>query len=389
MQRIDTATRAQNLFGAGKDGFTEGAIGPPRVAATAMSAAWHNAVQEEIARVIEAYASELNPADNSQLVRVLRGFVEANWTEATPTGAALIPFDVYAACSLGPNGGAVIGGTNGYVQVSDDGSGSSWTTVPQQLADPVSGHPDITGLAYNVAGNMLVAVGKASGGSGKAALWWSNDKGITWVQNFYDVPEDINAIIYNAAFGWIAVGNDGLCIKAADPTGAWTSMGNISLGANLHALAYNAVTGTLLATADGAPAQVLTSVDNGVTWAPTPIPGAYDTLYAACAYGPLFLVAGSGGQMYSSAGWALLAGVGSTVRAMVCAPGGVILAVCDDASLYSSVDGGATWTRHYAARLPNSLYALAWLTAGSGIGFGWLAAGKNQTLLNSLRIGGV
>ncbi len=66
MHRIDTATKAADLFGAGKDGFKDGnkASG---IAATDLNAAFFNAVQEELAYLIEQAGLTLSYADNTQL----------------------------------------------------------------------------------------------------------------------------------------------------------------------------------------------------------------------------------------------------------------------------------------------------------------------------------
>lgn len=71
MQRIATATRSVALFGPGKDGFTEGNVlsGLP---ATSLSAEWFNAVQEEIAAVIEGAGIALNGASNTQLLSAIQ-----------------------------------------------------------------------------------------------------------------------------------------------------------------------------------------------------------------------------------------------------------------------------------------------------------------------------
>lgn len=71
MQRIDTATKFANLFGAGKHGFRDGnkAAG---IAPTAFNAAWVNSVQEEIAAVVEAAGSGLDAANNGQLLAALK-----------------------------------------------------------------------------------------------------------------------------------------------------------------------------------------------------------------------------------------------------------------------------------------------------------------------------
>lgn len=75
MKRIDTSTRAIDLFGAGKDGYKDGnkAAGIP---ATDLNASVLNAVQEEIANVIEGAGAALNPADNTQLLQAINSLVK-------------------------------------------------------------------------------------------------------------------------------------------------------------------------------------------------------------------------------------------------------------------------------------------------------------------------
>lgn len=78
MDRIATATKAVDLHGAGKHGFTGGnpnGSTPP----TKLSADWCNAVQEEICNLIEGADVTLDDADNGQLLesvgRMVRGFL--------------------------------------------------------------------------------------------------------------------------------------------------------------------------------------------------------------------------------------------------------------------------------------------------------------------------
>jgi hypothetical protein len=66
MQRIDTPTAAQNLFGAGKNGFTDGDI-PQSRPTTRLDAAWFNATQEEVCRAIEGAGIALDPTVYDQL----------------------------------------------------------------------------------------------------------------------------------------------------------------------------------------------------------------------------------------------------------------------------------------------------------------------------------
>lgn len=71
MRRIDTPTAAEDLFGPGKDGFRDG---NPALAilATRLNAAFFNAMQEEIAGVVEGAGLALNPADNTQLFQAIQ-----------------------------------------------------------------------------------------------------------------------------------------------------------------------------------------------------------------------------------------------------------------------------------------------------------------------------
>lgn len=66
MHRIDTATRATDLFGAGKDGWRDGNKGTG-TQATDCSAAFFNDVQENLARIIEAAGFALAKGDGDQL----------------------------------------------------------------------------------------------------------------------------------------------------------------------------------------------------------------------------------------------------------------------------------------------------------------------------------
>lgn len=70
MKRIDTATKAVDLFGAGKHGFQDGnpSLGVP---ATQLTAALFNNVQEEIARVVEAAGITLDGSVYTQLLSAL------------------------------------------------------------------------------------------------------------------------------------------------------------------------------------------------------------------------------------------------------------------------------------------------------------------------------
>jgi hypothetical protein len=70
MKRIDTATRAVDLFGAGKDGYKDGDL-VNGVAPTDLNAAAMNGPQEEILSVVEAAGLAPNGADFAQLLKAL------------------------------------------------------------------------------------------------------------------------------------------------------------------------------------------------------------------------------------------------------------------------------------------------------------------------------
>ena len=105
MHRIDTDTKAEDLHGSGKHGFTEG--NPVQgVAATDLSADWCNAVQEEASHVIEHAGLTLDKNDNTQLRQAVeiiagsRSLAMANWRPIV--GSA--PDELYAVGHGGASG---------------------------------------------------------------------------------------------------------------------------------------------------------------------------------------------------------------------------------------------------------------------------------------------
>jgi len=71
MQRITTATKAVDLFGAGKHGFKDGNPGLG-IVATQLSAAIFNSIQEELCAIIEAAGITLDEANRAQLAAALQ-----------------------------------------------------------------------------------------------------------------------------------------------------------------------------------------------------------------------------------------------------------------------------------------------------------------------------
>ena len=70
MHRIDSATARQNANGKGKTGFHDNAD-LPNQDATYFTPEWSNALQEEVANVIEGLGLTLDKTDNGQLLKAL------------------------------------------------------------------------------------------------------------------------------------------------------------------------------------------------------------------------------------------------------------------------------------------------------------------------------
>lgn len=70
MKRIDTATKAVDLYGVGKHGFQDG---DPDIgqAPTGLNASWFNQVQEELARIVEGAGVALDGAKVNQIATLL------------------------------------------------------------------------------------------------------------------------------------------------------------------------------------------------------------------------------------------------------------------------------------------------------------------------------
>lgn len=70
MRRISTPTAEQDLFGLGKHGFRNGNPSTASLS-TRLHAEWFNAIQEELAAVIEGAGIALDPQNNTQLLSAL------------------------------------------------------------------------------------------------------------------------------------------------------------------------------------------------------------------------------------------------------------------------------------------------------------------------------
>lgn len=115
MHRINTATKAVDLFGAGKHGFKNGnlALGIPP---TDLDAEWFNAVQEELMALLEAAGVIPDTASRNQVLNLLRGnaFFE---TTSTSDNSRKVATTAFVQALLAANPGVPTGGV-GYFAMS-------------------------------------------------------------------------------------------------------------------------------------------------------------------------------------------------------------------------------------------------------------------------------
>lgn len=131
MKRIDTSTRAVDLFGPGKDGFKDGDLANG-IAPTDFNAAWPNGVQEEIISVISAAGIAPSGGDLTQLLQAIRKIATGRMLNIqrfvasgtyTPTAGATKAL-VYVVGAGGGGGGGFATSASSYSVGSGGGSGA-------------------------------------------------------------------------------------------------------------------------------------------------------------------------------------------------------------------------------------------------------------------------
>jgi hypothetical protein len=366
-----------------------------------MNAAWFNAVQEELARIVERFEpGGLNPADLTQVARVLDDLVHEMWGDVTPE--AVVPFDIRCACSFpagvgfaGSYGGVILGGTNGYFMVTYDG-GQSYS-APVQLNDGAGGHPDILSIAWSTARNKFVAVG-ASGTVWTLAAadlsWaWAGPAAGTGIS-----AHNLNAVAYVPSIAgnpdaWIAVGDDATILVgggAAAPS-TWSAAAGVpGIVANLYGLTYVPGTGTVYACGES---DAATGV---VIWAgPTTLltawtsAGVFGTPLRGLAYGPQVagfagvIAVGDGGAIwYQAPGASVFTAAQSDGPSWtaVASMGGLV-AVSTEGIVGSSVDG-TTWRWHFGGQGFPGVTAIS-CVAFAPLARWWVAGGAGQVVKSS------
>jgi hypothetical protein len=145
MQRIDTSTKATDLFGSGKHGFRDGdpVAGTP---ATRLNAAWFNALQEEVANVVEGAGIALDPSSRTQLLAAIGALIAA-------AGSAYVQRagDTLTGQLSGPGG--TYGASPGRGSFNGKGNGNAF----------IWGHSN---------SEYVNAIGALSGGGGPFISFW-------------------------------------------------------------------------------------------------------------------------------------------------------------------------------------------------------------------------
>lgn len=202
MQRIATSTKSVDLYGAGKHGFTDGNPGTG-IPATQLEAAWVNAIQEEIARVVEGAGGTLNPASLTQLWDALEGrylrlayartkltvattfYVATTGSDTTGTGAVGAPWltiqkaidTLYSSYDLGNNAVTISVADGTYTAgVSANGAfvGGGSVTITGNVTTPANCLINLSsGLAFGASYGASLNIGgfkvANSGGYGLGA----------------------------------------------------------------------------------------------------------------------------------------------------------------------------------------------------------------------------
>jgi hypothetical protein len=269
MHRIDTAHRDVDLFGSGKDGFTNGTPGGD--SPTETDADHFNALQEELCGVVESVGNVLDKDDNGQVLQAFEALqqlalMRTMWTVRThganeTVWGAAFSTDDYLFVLVGSSTGA-----SPYIITSNDGR--TWTARTEATAVDL--------YAVNFCPLGFVAVGAASGGKSYIVV---STAGTSWAKAT-TVPS-LSFPLYgvaarNSSTLWAAVGGTtgagGPHILSATNRNTWTARAMATpVDGDLYCVAHNQLAG-----ADGlfvaagketgaGPAILITSTD-AITW---------------------------------------------------------------------------------------------------------------------------
>lgn len=270
MRRINTATKAVDLFGVGKHGFKNG---DPALAilATKLNAEFFNSIQEELANLIEASGQTLAGADNTQLLKALQILRETMLTKSVAGGVNVTLTDAESRHTVILLTGVLTANINVIV--------------------PATGRPWV--IANNTTGAFTVTV-KTAAGSGVAVtqataaqLYCDGTNVLQPAVTIPDASTSVKGKVQLATAAEAQALTDAL--KALSPAGLAAAFGgaNQSLGAN----GYQRIAGGLILQW-GTTASLAVNSSTPITF-----PIAFPSVAAIClAGGTVSTVNGSAAQ---------------------------------------------------------------------------------------------
>lgn len=154
MDRINTDTKAEDLFGAGKHGFKDGDL-PNAIVATRLEAEWFNNVQEELLKIVEITGIAPDAAARDQLYKAIRRLVGGS-QRFTASGTFNVPEGITTVYLTGSGGGGGGSGRDGIGGYGGGGGGGADACVRVPVA--------VAALAA-----ITVTIGAAGAGGGPNA----------------------------------------------------------------------------------------------------------------------------------------------------------------------------------------------------------------------------
>lgn len=271
MNRLTHATKSANLFGAGKDGYTDGV--PSVTPATVLNSAAQNPLQEELARIVESTPHmALSTSDLGQVAQIEIGRMEFSAIQRRVTFDSGHT-DVLNAAAISSAGIIIAVGASGRIVESDD-FGATWTTRTADVAYAGT----FNAIVWSQGAGLFIAVGN----SGEIQ---TSPNGTTWTHrtsgtgvNLTGVCDDASNIVGLV----VAVGSSGVNLHS--PSGTSWSAGTAINSGTFNARGIACKNGIYSVVGDpGAadPTKSLYVSNTGTTWAVvnlTGIIGGTDTL---------------------------------------------------------------------------------------------------------------
>lgn len=328
MHRIDHATKDVDLFGSGKDGFTEGT--PGTEAATVVTDDWLNGVQEELISPIEAVGIDLVKGTRNQLLDAMQRMFDrmciSNLEKLTPDTMSGDFHAVAASTTV-----IVAVGDGGVIQTSQPPNLPAWTN--RTAGGSYSG--DFYGATYALSSFIICGTGGEIQ-TGTLSTWTSQTPAGSYTNTFRGVAgsataailvglggeiqrttnltsyteekasgNDLYAVCYSADLNrFVAVGANGDIWTSDDDGLNWTQRTPAgSFSGTFYSVVWNPNDGKFyIAGGTGAAAEIQSSSD-GITWAQESISWTSDVLYiglightVVASTGPYFFVRDSDGD---------------------------------------------------------------------------------------------